>query len=683
MLVQGIFLLITVQTANVQYPAQPPSAIFPNHSVIVDSPIADASILGKLLKQGDGCVVYLYNHKSWKSAQVAVTVAAVADDYRSVKRLKWFAINCAYSRCGEHFKQEHLPQIQYYVRVRTANTRAAPVVYRDDLWSKRDLAQFVHRNHFAPFDVFYAPGELDAIKTRELSVEALVVVSPPRQWSSRVDDRQNGLYAFTHDVRLLQNSIRARVVVLNYNQTSLTHPIGHVDLFSPFHRGLNLTKTELARLEIRARPRIQRIRHIANGDIAGAKNNYIWRQAKKAMTSGYVIVLLGLANDQLTEINGELSTLTHCHNAELCLANHGRCLIKDRPDQVDCYPHNNQWHRAYACCGADVVDSNPLCAFNQTVQTVSLPSAYSIIAERYGHVSTPKVGAPVKGSDSGVFIFDMRHDRVATFDYETPGHFRLQLEASLLRNQFDESLSFELIPCRANATRICLDRLVTRRAHGSSSGNKCRDYDAVVQSKTQTVLVALITQPCGTCDILSRLLIQLQLFFRQRLSPQNQDRLKIMALNVSRNKVPVIINFPTYPQLLAYPKMAEQRTSTSVAFDMTRPLTFNNLLLWVLSALDKESRMIIALELQTRKPVLTSEDAILSMYNNQQAQMANYEEQLDELKSNEQYLKRTIQEKSEKITKLEKVKNTHQAKLRSLNRLARDMLAASNDTVIT
>ena len=59
-----------------------------------------------------------------------------------------------------------------------------------------------------------------------------------------------------------------------------------------------------------------------------------------------------------------------------------------------------------------------------------------------------------------------------------------------------------------------------------------------------------------------------------------------MSLNVSRNKVPIIINFPAYPQLLAYPKMAEQeRTSTSIAFDMTKPLTFNNLLLWVLSAL--------------------------------------------------------------------------------------------------
>lgn len=53
--------------------------------------------------------------------------------------------------------------------------------------------------------------------------------------------------------------------------------------------------------------------------------------------------------------------------------------------------------------------------------------------------------------------------------------------------------------------------------------------------------------------------------------------------------------------------------------------------------------MIIALELQTRQPVLTTEDAILSMYNRQRAQITQYEEQLDELKSNEQYLKRTIQ----------------------------------------
>lgn len=454
---------------------------------------------------------------------MAATFATVANDYAHVKRLKWFAINCAYSRCGEHFKQEHLPQIQYYVRVRTANTRAAPVVYRDDLWSISDLTHFVHQNHFAPFNVVHTPDELDQIDTARLNCEALVLVSPPRQWTSRLDDRQNGLYAFTHDVRLLRNSIKAHVVILNYNRTSLTYPIGHVEIYSPFHQGLNLTKTELAQLDVRRQPRVQRIRHIANGDVAGAKNNYIWRQSKKAIKSGYVIVLLGLDDDQLTEINAELSTLTHCHNDELCLADHGRCLIKDRPDSIDCHPHYDQpWHQSYACCGVGVVDSNPLCAFNQTVQTVSLPATYRIVAERYGHSVKPTLGAVVKQqADSGVFIIDMRHDRVASFDYETRGHFRRQVEASLLRNQFDESVSFELIPCRANKTSICLDQLVTRRR------TTCKvDYDAVVQSKTQTVLVALITHPCGTCDILSRLLIQLQLYFRQRLSPQNQERLK-------------------------------------------------------------------------------------------------------------------------------------------------------------
>ena len=161
-----------------------------------------------------------------------------------------------------------------------------------------------------------------------------------------------------------------------------------------------------------------------------------------------------------------------------------------------------------------------------------MPGAYRIIVERYGHISKPVLGAPIKQPDSGVFIFDMRHDRVASFDYETPDHFRRQLETSLLRNQFDESVSFDLIPCRANETTICLDQLVTRRTHGSlSSSSSCRDYDTVVQSKTQTILVALITQPCGTCHILSRLLIQLQLYFRQRLSPQNQERLKSKLIN--------------------------------------------------------------------------------------------------------------------------------------------------------
>lgn len=58
---------------------------------------------------------------------------------------------------------------------------------------------------------------------------------------------------------------------------------------------------------------------------------------------------------------------------------------------------------------------------------------------------------------------------------------------------------------------------------------------------------------------------------------------------------------------------------------------------------DKETRMLIALELQNGQPVLTSEDAILSMYNKQKAEIESYQQKLESLQSNEHYLKKTIQ----------------------------------------
>ena len=53
--------------------------------------------------------------------------------------------------------------------------------------------------------------------------------------------------------------------------------------------------------------------------------------------------------------------------------------------------------------------------------------------------------------------------------------------------------------------------------------------------------------------------------------------------------------------------------------------------------------MIVALELQTRKQILTSEDAILSMYNRQKEQIESYKQKLDSLESTEQHLKKTIE----------------------------------------
>ena len=190
--------------------SKPPVGLFPNESNVFESLTADASHLGRLLKQGDGCVVYLYNHKSWKSVQVAKTVQYVSDQFRLFHRLKWFAINCSNNRCGDHFKQENLPQIQYYVKVRTKNTKASPVVYRGDLWSTTELKDFVHENHFGPFEVIYSKKNLDKLQNEvrnELNTEAALFVSPPAKWKTFEDDKTSGFYSFTHDVRTLRKYV--------------------------------------------------------------------------------------------------------------------------------------------------------------------------------------------------------------------------------------------------------------------------------------------------------------------------------------------------------------------------------------------------------------------------------------------------------------------------------------------
>ena len=199
--------------------SKPPIGLFPNESNVFESLTADASHLGRLLKQGDGCVVYLYNHKSWKSVQVAKTVQSVSDQFRLFRRLKWFAINCANNRCGDHFKQENLPQIQYYVKVRTKNTKASPVVYRGDLWSISELSTFVHQNHFGPFEVIHSKNELDTIQKEvrsELSTEAALFISPPSKWKTFEDDKTTGFYSFTHDVRTLRKYVKIISISFSY-----------------------------------------------------------------------------------------------------------------------------------------------------------------------------------------------------------------------------------------------------------------------------------------------------------------------------------------------------------------------------------------------------------------------------------------------------------------------------------
>ena len=77
---------------------------------------------------------------------------------------------------------------------------------------------------------------------------------------------------------------------------------------------LNLTASEFSKMEIIRRPRIEHIRQVENGDIPGAKNNYIWRQVKSSFKSGFLLVLLGLEQTKIEIINDQLKSLTKCFN---------------------------------------------------------------------------------------------------------------------------------------------------------------------------------------------------------------------------------------------------------------------------------------------------------------------------------------------------------------------------------
>ena len=77
---------------------------------------------------------------------------------------------------------------------------------------------------------------------------------------------------------------------------------------------LNLTASEFSKMEVIRRPRIERIRQVENGDVPGAKNNYIWRQVKSSLKSGFLLVLLGLEQKKIEIINDQLKSLTKCFN---------------------------------------------------------------------------------------------------------------------------------------------------------------------------------------------------------------------------------------------------------------------------------------------------------------------------------------------------------------------------------
>lgn len=120
----------------------------------------------------------------------------------------------------------------------------------------------------------------------------------------------------------------------------------------------------------------------------------------------------------------------------------------------------------------------------------------------------------------------------------------------------------------------------------------------------KNTIIILASYPCGSCQILVRIIQQIQMYLSFNLSSPNQNRLRFLHLDVRKNQgyyhliyylyfnkiklVPVILQFDRLPQLLVYPKTSDGfKVKKSIVFDMNYEMNFKNVLKWLIASLGK------------------------------------------------------------------------------------------------
>ena len=117
-----------------------------------------------------------------------------------------------------------------------------------------------------------------------------------------------------------------------FNRTITTEPYTNVELYGQTLK-LNISNI-FGKSSIVNHDRKGAFHLVNNGHISGSKNNYLWQSIKNVFNQGYLIVLLGLGEEQLSRINSRLSILTKCRDEEICKSNQ-RCLNKQHKSITD------------------------------------------------------------------------------------------------------------------------------------------------------------------------------------------------------------------------------------------------------------------------------------------------------------------------------------------------------------
>jgi len=376
-----------------------------------------------------------------------------------------------------------------------------------------------------------------------------------------------------HDLRLFKNmNWGINAFILLFNQTTESEPFMEIDIFSGSKQSVNISNHAsfgTVRILNRSNERIENFPVIGNGDIFGSKNNFLWRSIKSVFNSGYLILMLGLDASKLTIINNQITNLTTCHDQEICMTQK-RCLRKSSTNAASvgvnelCESRMNLFwespiRKSSSLCCEDseleswlLQDTNPMCNFNHSIVALSLPSHFEILAERFGQYRAPSVGQPVGAANaekSGISIITLKDEAVTWLKWETPQKFREDVSKTLLEHKFDRKTYFTVEFCRQNSTFACISQVKTNPHHGLV-------FEDLINDDKNTIII-LASYPCGTCQILVRIIQQIQMYLSFNLSTPNQNRLRFLHLDVRKNQVPVILQFDRLPQLLVYPKTSD------------------------------------------------------------------------------------------------------------------------------
>ena len=250
---------------------------------------------------------------------------------------------------------------------------------------------------------------------------------------------------------------------------------------------------------------IRTVSWLENGVILAARNNWIFKIIRNSLKKGLLLLTVGKTTEDLKQIDLAFESLQKCKSRELCLTDN-KCFAKSNGSSGCSLKTANFWQtpkNSNVCCEPDNLDENVLCGFNRTLSAFSFPSHYDIISDRFS-------------TQEKVILVDWKDEKTVSLE-NSDGPLEAEkikkfLQFHLSTNTFQEEPRFSLIPCPSNSSYICLPEL-----KNSKSGEV---LESIVWGPEPTSrIVLIISEPCGTCELAARAILELKHFLKSRLSP--------------------------------------------------------------------------------------------------------------------------------------------------------------------